>query len=58
MLTGMEHLAAESTDPPIEEVWPTSLAPGAEHHRGTFEADFFHQVELPSARWLKQAFDA
>ncbi len=58
MLTGMEHLADESTDLPIEEIWQTSFALNGEHRRGPFEADFFHQVELPSARWLKQAVDA
>lgn len=58
MLTGMEHLAAESTEPPIEEIWQTSLALSGEHRRGKFEPDFFQQVELPSARWLKQAVDA
>jgi hypothetical protein len=59
MLTGMENMAADATDAPAEVYWDTSsdFAPDAAP-RGKFAPEFFTQVELPSARWLKQAIDA
>lgn len=59
MLTGMEHLIESAAERPGDPLWDAqpTLSPEAPAGRPV-ETDFFVQVELPSARWLKQAIDA
>jgi hypothetical protein len=55
----MEHLIESAAERPGDPPWETQPALSPEAPAGRpVETDFFVQVELPSARWLKQAIDA